>query len=74
MIAVTVKSKKTGEVKTEVYTARELLETFEDDLVSDLTQCDCPLAPESYEVDCNCYEDWEEYEIYFCDGNREATE
>ncbi|MCI3197685.1 hypothetical protein GXP75_18835 [Bacillus sp. HU-1818] len=74
MIAVTVKSKKTGEVKTEVYTGRELLETYEDDLVSNLTQCDCPLSPESNELDCCCCDDWEEYEIFFCDESREGAE
>lgn len=65
MIEVAVKSRITGKVKTALYSPKELLETFEDDLVCDLTACDCPLYPESYEPDCNCADEWEDYEISF---------
>lgn len=68
MIEVTVKSKKTGEVKRGSYSARELLQTYEDDLVFDLTQCDCQPVGETNVIECNCCEEWEEYVLYFSDG------
>ncbi|WCS69753.1 hypothetical protein Goe25_01250 [Bacillus phage vB_BsuM-Goe25] len=70
MTEVTVKSKITGRVKTGLYSARELLEAYEDDLVCSLVACDCPLYPETWEPDCKCADEWEEYEIRFSDEEK----
>ncbi|MEC2137378.1 acetyltransferase [Bacillus subtilis] len=68
MIEVTVKSKISGRFKTGSFTARELLHTYEDDLVCNLTQCNCQPVGETYVVECNCDEEWEEYDLFFSDG------
>lgn len=68
MIEVTVRSEKTGSVKTGSFSARELLQRDEEDIVETLTQCDCQPVGETYVVECNCYEEWEEYVLFFSDG------
>ncbi|MGF2740884.1 acetyltransferase [Bacillus amyloliquefaciens] len=68
MIEVTVKSKISGRIKRGSFTARQLLDTYEDDLVCNLTKCDCQPVGETYVVECNCCEEWEEYEVSFSDG------
>lgn len=62
MIEVVVKSKKTGDVKRGHFTARELLQRDEEDIVSTITDCDCQ------QTECNCNEEWEEYVLFFNDG------
>ncbi len=61
MMRVSVKSNITGNMKRAEYTGRELLHSREDELVEEITICDCKL-------DCECYKEWEDYTIYFEDG------
>ncbi|MGN7308555.1 acetyltransferase [Bacillus subtilis] len=68
MIKITVISKKTGKVKRGTYSARELLQRDEEDIVDQLTKCDCQPVGETNVVECNCCEEWEEYVLYFEDG------
>ncbi|MCY8318283.1 acetyltransferase [Bacillus vallismortis] len=68
MIEVTVSSKKTGGVRRGTFSARELLQRNEEDIVDTLTQCDCQPIGETYVIECNCCEEWEEYDLYFSDG------
>ncbi|MCY8081747.1 acetyltransferase [Bacillus inaquosorum] len=68
MIEVTVKSKKTGKVKRGSYSARELLQSNEEDIIDDMTKCDCQPVGETYVVECNCCEEWEEYDLEIKEG------
>ncbi|UPI13373.1 hypothetical protein [Bacillus phage SBSphiJ7] len=72
MIEVIVKSKISGRLKRGLFTARQLLDTYEDDLVCTLTECNCQPVGETYVVDCNCCEEWEDYEITFNIENKEG--
>lgn len=64
---VSVKSNKTGRKLTSIYFGRELLAIDEQSLVEEMTQCDCQPVGETNVVECNCYEEWEEYELTFED-------
>ncbi|MEK4419870.1 MULTISPECIES: acetyltransferase [Bacillus] len=68
MIKITVISKKTGKVERGIYSARELLQRDEEDIVDQLTKCDCQPVGETNVVECNCCEEWEEYDLYIQEG------
>lgn len=62
-IRVTVKSKKIGKIAEDIYTPKELLEKSEDEIVEELTMCDCEPDGDSLYTDCSCYEEWYDYEL-----------
>lgn len=62
MIEVVVMSKKTRAIKRGYFTARELLQRDEEDIVGTITDCNCQ------QTECNCSEEWEEYVLFFNDG------
>lgn len=62
-IQVTVKSKLSGREEKGYVTAKHLLETYEEDLVLELVECNCQPVGETYVVECNCIDEWEEYAL-----------
>lgn len=68
MMRVSVKSNITGNMKQAEYTGRELLHSREDELVEEITRCDCKPEVDATCVDCECYKEWEDYIIFFEDG------
>jgi hypothetical protein len=56
-------------INTAVY-PRVLLDTYEEDLVDQIGQCDCQPVGETNVIDCDCYEEWEEYELLIGDEIR----
>jgi hypothetical protein len=63
MIKAIVMSKVSGRVVEGLFTARQLLDTYEEDLVLSLTACGCQPVGETYVVDCRCDEEWDGYEL-----------
>lgn len=63
MVELTIKSIKTGKSVKASYTPRQLLDTDEESLVNEMTQCSCQPIGESYIRECNCDEEWEEYNL-----------
>lgn len=66
-VPVKITSKITGKVVEALVSVRDLLDTYEDDLVSKLTECDCQPVGETNVVDCNCYDEWDDYELLIGD-------
>ena len=65
MIPVKIKSDASGRVVNGEYTAKQLLDFCgEEELVQNLTQCDCQSVGETNVVECNCEEEWEDYELF----------
>ena len=67
MIKVTVQSAATSRVRESSYTPNTLVNKFidEDDLVADVTRCECEPIGETNVVECNCEKEWETYEIFY---------
>ena len=64
VIPVRIISKVTGrEVNTYVPPRFLLDRCDEEDLVQELTACECSPVGETNVVDCNCSDEWEEYEL-----------
>lgn len=63
MIKIIIKSNKTGRTVEGEYTAKELLDSYEDEIVEQLTECDCQPIGETNVVECNCCEEWEDYSL-----------
>lgn len=62
MVNATVTSRVSGRVINRTYTARQILDFFdEEELVLDMTKCGCQPVGETYVVDCNCDYEWEDY-------------
>lgn len=66
-VPVKVISNETGRVVEGTYTARRILDMYEEELVDDLTKCDCEPIGETNVVDCSCYEEWEDYQLLIGD-------
>lgn len=62
-VGIEVKSNITGFTVAGEYTFRELLDLSEEDIVDQLTQCDCEPVGETYVVECNCCDMWEDYKF-----------
>lgn len=68
LIPVKVASKVTGKIATGSFTARHLLDFLdEDDLVTNLTMCDCQPIGETNYTECNCGDEWEDFELLIGD-------
>ncbi|QDH49421.1 hypothetical protein PHIREBALL_147 [Bacillus phage Phireball] len=52
-----------GKNRVGTYTLENLLHTTEEELVEELTQCDCQPVGESYHVECNCEDEWEDFKL-----------
>jgi hypothetical protein len=66
MIEVTLKSNTSGRIIKSTYTARQLLDfSGEEDLVFEMSKCDCQAIGETYVVECNCEQEWEDYTLTF---------
>ena len=63
MVELTITSIKTGKKIKSTYTPRQLLDTDEESLVNEMTQCSCQSIGESYLIECSCDEKWEEYRL-----------
>ncbi|MTI49684.1 MAG: acetyltransferase [Firmicutes bacterium] len=63
MIEVIVINNKTEEIVYGYYAARQLLDTTEEKLVEEMTDCDCEPIGETNVVECNCFEEWEDYTL-----------
>lgn len=61
MIEIIVKSKISGRERKASYTARQLIDKYEDEIVEEMTMCDCEPIGETNYTDCNCGDEWEEY-------------
>lgn len=68
IIPVKVKSKKAGRIVEGSFTPRQLLEILdEDELVTRLTMCHCEPVGETNVIECNCDEEWDDYELLIGD-------
>ena len=64
LVEVSLKSNKTERVIKASYTARQLLDFFdESDLVIEMSKCECQPIGETNFVECNCDEEWEDYTL-----------
>lgn len=65
MVEITLESKITGRVIKLSYTARQLFEKFidEEELMQDMSKCDCQPIGETNVIDCGCNEEWEDYVV-----------
>jgi len=61
MIEVILKSNISQRVLKASYTARQLLEMSEEDIVEKMAMYDCQPIGETNVVDCNCCEEWDDY-------------
>ncbi|MFV1457707.1 acetyltransferase [Bacillus mycoides] len=65
MIPVKIKSNASGRVISGTYTPKQLVDFLgEEELVEDLTKCDCQSIGETNVVECNCESEWEDYELF----------
>jgi len=65
MINVKVVSKVSGRVIETNCTPHVILEAFDDySLVQRITECDCQPIGETNVIECNCDEEWYEYDLY----------
>lgn len=72
MVEITLTSKVSGRVIKSSYTARQLLETDEIDLVMDMTKCECEPIGETNVVECSCDDEWEQYELVIGEHDTEV--
>jgi hypothetical protein len=63
MIQLTLKSDITGRVIKKSYTARQLLESDEIEVVQEMSACDCQPIGETNVVECNCDDEWYDYTL-----------
>ncbi|MCG7345357.1 acetyltransferase [Sporosarcina sp. ACRSL] len=65
MIQLTLTSNVTGRVIKSSYTARQLLESNEIDIVEEMSKCNCDMLPrgETNVVECNCDDEWFDYTL-----------
>lgn len=61
MIEIIVKSNISGREKKSSYTARQLIDKSEDEIVDEMTECDCQPIGETNVVECNCADEWDDY-------------
>ncbi len=52
-----------GDKRVGTYTLEDLLNTNEDDLVEELTRCDCEPIGECNYAECNCEDKWDDFTI-----------
>lgn len=60
-IKFTVISKVSNRELSAEYTLLELLEKDEETIVEEITVCDCEPVGETYVIECNCCDEWDEY-------------
>ena len=58
MITIQVKSMKTGRVMSGKCTLREIFTRCNEEIIEEITMCDCQPVGESNVISCNCYEEW----------------
>ncbi|EKN40692.1 hypothetical protein [Clostridium botulinum] len=63
MIEIILKSNITERVIKSTYTGQQLLEMNEEEIVDEMTKCDCKPIGETNTVECNCYEEWQDYTL-----------
>lgn len=62
MVRATLTSRVSGRVIVRSYTPRQILDFLdEEELVSDMTECNCQPIGETNVVECNCDSEWEDY-------------
>ena len=72
MIKVNLTSGISKRKITKNYTARQFLNLYgEEDVVEDMTKCDCTQLHESGFSPCNCDEEWNEY-TFEIEGEKEG--
>lgn len=63
MIQVILTSKISNRTVKKDYTARQLLDSSEDEIIDEMTACGCTQLHESGFDPCSCGDEWEEYEL-----------
>ena len=62
MVSATLTSKISRRVIVRSYTPRQILDFLdEEELVLNMTECNCQPIGETNVVECNCDSEWEEY-------------
>ncbi|MFI8680371.1 acetyltransferase [Bacillus thuringiensis] len=62
MVRATLTSRVSGRDIVRSYTPRQILDFLdEEELVADMTECNCQPIGETNVVECNCDSEWEEY-------------
>lgn len=68
LITAKVTSKVSNRVVYGIFTARQLLDFLDkDELVTNLTKCNCEPVGETNYTECNCGDEWEDYELVLGD-------
>lgn len=68
LIPVKVKSNITGRIARGSFTARHLLDFLdEDELITNLTMCNCQPIGETNYTECNCGDEWMDCEVWIGD-------
>ena len=61
MIEIIVRSNLSGRIVKSSYTARRLVEKDEDQIIEEMTICDCQPIGETSFTECNCSDEWDDY-------------
>jgi len=61
MIEITIKSNLSGREVKASYTARQLINKDEDQIVEEMTICDCQPIGETNITECDCSDEWDDY-------------
>lgn len=63
MFEIILTSKKSNRVIKGFYTAKQLLESDEIDIVMEMTKCDCQPVGETNFIECDCPDEWDNYDF-----------
>ena len=61
MIEILIKSNSTNREVKASYTARQLIDKDEEDIVEEMTICDCQPIGETCFTECDCSDEWDDY-------------
>ncbi|AGI12201.1 hypothetical protein BCPG3_182 [Bacillus phage BCPG3] len=62
-VRIVVKNSE-GDARVGTYTLENLLHTTEEELIEELTACECEPVGESYHVECNCEDKWDDVTLH----------
>lgn len=72
-VRVIITSKISGRIKEDIVTYKFFIGKDEYEIVESLTECDCQPTGLTMHTDCDCYEEWCEYDIEFEETNPYET-
>lgn len=58
MVEIKVKSLETGRVKSGKISLVDLFKKWNENIIEDITMCNCEPVGETNLVECGCYEEW----------------